>query len=505
MRTTIRHAFTRRKLLLVVILLAAVAAYADTAPSWSRLGNFAGSGEDRGTSVKVDKLGNRYVTGSFSATATFNGQTLVSSGDTDIFLAKFAQDGSLLWVVRAGGAGHDEGTDIAFDSQGNVYLTGWFTQSATFTSVNGTVKTRTGIGESIFLAKYTPSGNVVWVFKGVQVTTNNITRGFGLAINPSAGSIYITGIAQGATAFTSADGQLYQVPGPWTWHMVLVKYDLRGQFQWGESNEASPNSVPHRVAVDASNNAYVTGWFEAQAIFHSADGNDQSITGLSGPVQHSPDYPSDAFLVKYDGNGNLQWVNDIGGYKAVANDVAAGSDGSVSITGFVGNISGGSSTQAETIVTSQAPGANISLGGGQFTSPYNRDVFVATYDHTGVLQNAVRIGGANQDAGSGITYDDLGSLYVSGVFQGLIDVGGQTLNGTQTNNLFVLKYTAGSLAWAVEADGAGTQDFEQNPRLGTRPGSNKVFVTGAYSGTATFGNITLHSAGADDVFAMALK
>ncbi len=86
-----------------------------------------------------------------------------------------------------------------------------------------------------------------------------------------------------------------------------------------------------------------------------------------------------------------------------------------------------------------------------------------------------------------------------------IDAWNSTLNGTQTNNVFVLKYTAGSLAWAVEADGAGTQSYEQAVRLATRSGSTKVFVTGAYAGTATFGNITLHTGGADDVFAMELK
>lgn len=497
------------KSLFVIFVLTAAASYAVTPPSWSRVGNFAGSGDVEGTAIKVDKFGNRYVTGFFSGTATFNGQALVSSGGTNIFLAKFAQDGSLLWLVQVVaapflGSGPSQGTDIAFDFQGNVYLTGWFTNSAFFVGTDFIAHASQGTGETIFLAKYSPAGHVVWVRKGTA-EGGIINRGHSLAINPLGGSIYLTGMSQDTASFTSADNKVYAVPGPGTWHMFLVKYDLRGQFLWGEWNEAAPNSIPHKVAVDSNDNAYVTGWFEGSATFHSADGNDQTVTGLSGPVQTYPDYPCDTFLVKYDPNGDVKWINDIGGYKAIGVDAGVSPDGTVSITGFIGNIDYGSSSQAETIVTSQSAGSNINLGGGQFTNPYNPDAFVASYDGAGVALDALRIGGANADAGGGIAYDDLGNLYVSGVFQGMIDVGGQTLNGTQTNNLFVLKYTAGSLAWAAVADGAGAQTYEQGLRLSTRPGSNKVFVTGEYSGTATFGDITLHSAGAENVFAMELK
>lgn len=505
MRATIQQVLWSWKIAVVVALLAAISAYADTPPTWAALGSFAGGGNDAGYAVKVDKSGNRYVTGFFSSTATFDGQTLVSKGDTDIFLAKIAPDESLLWLVQIGGAGQDEGMDIGFDFQGNVYLTGWFSDSAIFGSVNGATKTRTGTGRTVFLAKYSAGGNVVWVFKGTA--GGGLIDSVGLAINPTAGSIYLTGLNQGTLNLTSADLKTYEVAGPSTWHMFLVKYDLEGQFQWGEFNEAAPNSIPHNVAVDSSDNAYVTGWFEGSAAFTSADGHNQTIIGLSGPVQSAPDYPDDTFVVKYDANGNVKWINDIGGYKAVGTDIAVSPTGAISITGFIGNINTGNSTQAVTIVTSQSPGSNINLGGGDYTSPYNPDVVIASYDGNGVLLSASRIGGANLDAGNGIVYDSLGNLYACGDFQGTITVGGQTLNGTQTNNLYVLKYTGGSLAWAVVADGAGTQtlNIEYNAKLGTRPGSSKVFVTGAYAGTATFGNITLHSAGGLDIFATELQ
>jgi hypothetical protein len=291
--------------------------------------------------------------------------------------------------------------------------------------------------------------------------------------------------------------------------MVLAKYDTAGNFQWGVTNAASPNTVGHKVAVDADNNAYVTGWMEGQTVFYSNDGNDQTVNGFSGPVQTYPDYPGDAYVVKYDENGNLQWVNHVGGYKAIGTDIATSRNGRVSITGIVGNI-GDSASQSATIVTSQPGGNSINLGGGQITQPFNRDVFFATYDEDGVLLEAQRFGGPQDDGGSGIAYDRHGNLILAGIFQGTIAIEGSTLTGRDPYNLFVAKFSrtemscvAGvadhGLDWVAEADGPFSGDFENNPRIGlTKQGG--VMVAGSYPATAQFGSIALSSTGAPDGF-----
>jgi hypothetical protein len=282
--------------------------------------------------------------------------------------------------------------------------------------------------------------------------------------------------------------------------MFLAKYDSHGNFQWGQTNEASVNTVPHKVAVDARGNAYVTGWFEGTAIFHGNNRLDLTITGLSEPIQSFPDFPDDAFIVKYDAAGNARWVNLIGGYKGIGTDIAVSDHGEISITGFIGNIAG-TPQQAETIATSQPGGKNINLGGGQLTTPFNKDAFVTTYNSAGVLLKARRIGGTENDGGSGIAYDHEGNLYVTGVFQGTINVEGQSLTGKKPFNLFVLKFKSGTggLQWAKKADGPGQDGFESNPRMCVTP-TGQVLVTGVYQDTAVFDAITLHSAGDLDIF-----
>ena len=256
--------------------------------------------------------------------------------------------------------------------------------------------------------------------------------------------------------------------------------------------------------MDSSGNAYVTGWFESSVTFHSVDGKDVTITGLSGPVQTAPDYPDDAFVVKYDSHGNVKWVNDIGGYLAQRKAIAVSPKGKVSITGLLGSING-TPTQATTIVTSQPGGANVNLGGGQLTSPYNKDVVIATYNSSGVLLSATRLGGSQDDAGGGIAYDSQENLYVAGVFQGGLDIQDHSLVGTKPYNLFLLKEVpSGWVAWAKRADGAGTNAFADSPRIAVES-EDTVLVIGSFQNTATFGGLTLNNAGLEDIYLAELK
>ena len=146
--------------------------------------------------IKVGPDNHQYVTGSFSSTAKFAHTALGSVGGTDIFLAKYRRSGELVWVVQAGGPDDDSGQALDFDRAGNVYLTGWFTNSATFGSTSGASKTVTGMGlATIFLAKYRPSGTLVWVQTG-DAPFDALNNGYGVAVDAVAGTVYMSGRAQ---------------------------------------------------------------------------------------------------------------------------------------------------------------------------------------------------------------------------------------------------------------------------------------------------------------------
>ena len=119
--------------------------------------------------IAVDSSGNAFVTGAFHPNATFGNTTLISSGDSDVYIAKISSSGEWQWAVRAGGRWADSGYGIALDSSGNIYATGTFMDNATFGNtslVNGEGNT-----DDIFVAKLTNSGSWLWAVKADGTNT----------------------------------------------------------------------------------------------------------------------------------------------------------------------------------------------------------------------------------------------------------------------------------------------------------------------------------------------
>src|SRR4051812_1380631 len=99
-------------------------AIAVTAPNflWARQGNAANNGFGKG--LFTDTNGNSYTTGFFDGTNGFGTNQLRSYGSTDIFVAKYDKDGTLIWARHAGTTNREEGLGVTADSAGNCFVTG---------------------------------------------------------------------------------------------------------------------------------------------------------------------------------------------------------------------------------------------------------------------------------------------------------------------------------------------------------------------------------------------
>ena len=90
-----------------------------TTTEWSRI--WGSANVDFGKDVAVDSSGNIYVTG--YTYGSFDGQT--GNFEDDLFLTKFDKNGNRIWSrIRNNGGGHDKGLTVAVDSSNNIFVAG---------------------------------------------------------------------------------------------------------------------------------------------------------------------------------------------------------------------------------------------------------------------------------------------------------------------------------------------------------------------------------------------
>jgi len=116
--------------------------------------------------MTLDQTGNINLTGGFSQTADFDPgpgiYNLTSKGDFDIFIAKYDNNGTLIYAKNMGGSGFDYATSIAVDATGRIYITGEFSDVADFDPDPGKTENLTANNGDAFFASYDAAGNYIY-------------------------------------------------------------------------------------------------------------------------------------------------------------------------------------------------------------------------------------------------------------------------------------------------------------------------------------------------------
>lgn len=330
---------------------------------WNRIGS-SGSGIEKPMDITVDADGNYYITGSYTGSATFGSATLTNAGQSDIFVVKYNASGTVVWAQKYGDTSSQQANSIAVDSSGNCYLGGYTTYVNT---------------SYIFYAKYNPSGVVLWTKTGVGSNTTLGTatlliRNEVKAISiDSFGNTYLTG------SIISSN----------TSYAFITKCDPSGNTVW--QKQRTEFSVGNDIVTDSVGNSYVTG-----AYYDNSQWN--------------------IFTTKYNAAGVVVWTqNGIGLDNDYGDGIALDAQGNCFVTGrFQHN------TDFSTL--------NISN-----TSSGVSDVFVAKYDNKGSIVWLQQAGESGQDAGSKIGVDAVGNCYINGYYSTNATFGNTTLNGVNFN------------------------------------------------------------------------
>jgi beta-propeller repeat-containing protein len=408
--------------------------------------------------MAVDALGELATVGTIQNSVNLGTGTLTSAGSTDIFVAKYAADGTPLWSRRIGSTAGDVGKAVAIDGSGSVYITGYFRGTVDFGG--GPVTTTL---TSTFLAKYSSTGLHQWS-KKLSTATSGTDEGTALAADVNGnvivgGSFYQTSDFGGGP-LTSAGGQ----------DVFLAKYSSAGVHTWSRRIGGTTDDVVNRLTLDASGGPVAAGYFNG-----SADFGGGSLTSAGG---------KDIFVARYTSAGAHVWSKQIGGS---LDDIARG----VAVDGG-GNV----------VLTGNFASSSVNFGGGALVNSGGADIFLAKYDSTGAHVWSKRFGGSFSAAeiGTDVATDGAGNVLLTGSVVDTIDFGGGPLPSDGWYDIFLAKFSAtGAHVWSKRT-GAG-----EGKGVESEVGDN-VIAAGVFSGSTrvNFGGADLLSPGGNDTFLVKL-
>ena len=233
-----------------------------------------------GVAVKVDALGNVYVSGWGSGTA----------GGIDYITIKYNSSGQELWLRRFNESGIYNGlpTAMVLDDDGNVYVTG-------------------SDSDGFLTVKYNSAGDLMWSHDSIELN-NGVAEDI---VVDAQGNVYVTGYNMNL-AYTTTE-------------YATVKYNSDGVEQWvskyaglgGETFESGAESI----AIDDLGNVYVTGHCEGEdylggdyhdyaTIKYNNAGIEQWAIRYDEPNESSR---AIAIIVDAEGNVYVTGTTDIGG------------------------------------------------------------------------------------------------------------------------------------------------------------------------------------------------
>ncbi|MEN6445088.1 MAG: SBBP repeat-containing protein [Candidatus Cloacimonas sp.] len=449
----------KKTFFLFILVLCSILLFAQT-EEWLWAKQIGGTDNDSGNSIAIDANGNSYVTGYFSGSATFGNTTLTSSGRSDIFIAKMDNNGNWLWSKQAGGTNNDSGSRIAVDDNGNIYITGSFESSSiTFGSI--TLTNSYSVNNDIFVAKLDSNGNWLWA---KQAGGTNIDGSSGIAIDAN-GNSYVTGSFSSSSCYFGT----ITLTSSGSMDIFVAKLDSNGNWLWAKQAGGTDYDWGDGIAVDANGNSYVTGNFFINATFGTITLTSNGSYGI--------------FVAKLDSNGNWLWAKQPEeAFYTEGLDIAVDANGNSYVTG----IFQGSATFGATNLYS-----NFDYG----------NIFIAKMDSNGNWLWAKQAGGNDYYICNCMCYsivvDDNGNSYVTGFFDGTATFGATTLTSIGYRDIFVTKLDSnGNWLWAKQAGG---YSYVEGKNIAVDANGNS-YVTGCFAESATFGTTTLTSSGGDDIF-----
>lgn len=340
-----------------------------------------------------DDAGNIFVVGTFQSSITLGTDTpvtLVAPAEMPaMYIAKYTASGTLLWAREAIGGPNLLRCKAAVDTTGNLYLTGDYYSTLKFYDGNALVATLSGepgSGCEIFLAKYSPTGELTWAESDGGQWDDH---GESLAIDSASGRLYIGGIFDGTlnlgsgastTTLNSADDNV---------DPFLAQYTLDGTLLWAKQIDGGSGGV-FSLAAKGTDAVLATGYYD-----------DTIILNGTSPITLTGSLGSSQFVAEFSASdGQVRWAQKANGTSScMGRAVAADDTGQIYVAGDFRE-------------TCDFYNADVVFD--NLTSFGSNDMFMIKYQADGTPEWLRQGGGTSYDFGQDVTFDQDSNLLFIG-------------------------------------------------------------------------------------------
>jgi hypothetical protein len=331
------------------------------------------------------------------------------------------------WLWAVGGDNFSDSWGLAIDGNTDTYITGSYLDTIRF---NTTLLKDTNY--QTFLVKFDPNGNVKWGASSHGINPSGWSEGIEAACDKS-NNVIICGVF-GDTVIIGND-TLRSSSSPYVDDIYLAKFNSNGNLIWAwQSTAPSTNygvDLATTVVTDKFKNIYMAGTYTDTTTF--------------GLYTFNTSTQNDAFLTKFDSNGNVQWVASSVAASFYCEAVSYGStvddSGNIYVTGlFVDTVSFG----AYTLMTNQPFSQYYSTG----------EIYLVKYDKTGnVLWAWQSQGVSGYSIGYSVLTDKAQNVYMTGTIHDSVFFGPYHLKGNTSSSIsadiVLAKFSPnGQLQWA---------------------------------------------------------
>lgn len=398
------------------------------------INRFGSDGSEGMNDVVVDSSGNiivaGYVRGSSTGNPVYldpnsNSATHTGIGYDDVAIVKMDSAGAYLWGYVVGGVGLSQGGEQAnsvdVDSNGNIYVTGYFYSTIDFDASSGVANLTATGAQSVFVMKLNSNGAFQWVY---QLGGDGTTRRSWLEVDSADNVVLVADVVGSTTIDIDPTSGVQNITGYWTEQTAIIKLTSAGAFVWAKSFAGAATNAANDLFIDSSDNILVAGAFTGTIDFDPGPGT--STDTYQG-------YNSDAFIVKLDANGQFVYKKSLISPVGVeAKQVAVGSNGNI----YVGYIAQNAVTAVD--LDLGAGVVSTGLGAGGF------DFYLVAYDSSYNYINHIGGGGGgspSDDTPVGLTPTTGGDVWLSvNVYASTIDFDPSTSTKTLNAQAVLAKY-----------------------------------------------------------------